>query len=110
MAMAATGALDKLYNYAKMLATGEKLTESQRNDFRTLAREFYSTAYDQYNTKREEYVGIAKRNELNIEDVVGKPPKSPTKTLSAQDQQALNWANANPNDPRSVQIKQRLGM
>ena len=30
-------------------------------------------------------------------------------TLSAQDQEALNWANANPNDPRSAQIKQRLG-
>ena len=30
-------------------------------------------------------------------------------TLSPQDQEALNWANANPNDPRSAQIKQRLG-
>jgi hypothetical protein len=29
--------------------------------------------------------------------------------LSAQDQEALNWANSNPNDPRSAQIKQRLG-
>ena len=29
--------------------------------------------------------------------------------LSPQDQEALNWANANPNDPRSAQIKQRLG-
>lgn len=29
--------------------------------------------------------------------------------LSSQDQEALNWANANPNDPRSAQIKQRLG-
>lgn len=29
--------------------------------------------------------------------------------LSPQDQEALNWANSNPNDPRSAQIKQRLG-
>jgi len=29
--------------------------------------------------------------------------------LSPQDQEALAWANANPNDPRSAQIKQRLG-
>jgi hypothetical protein len=29
--------------------------------------------------------------------------------LSAQDQEALAWANANPNDPRSAQIKQSLG-
>jgi len=28
---------------------------------------------------------------------------------SQQDQDALNWANSNPNDPRSAQIKQRLG-
>jgi len=29
--------------------------------------------------------------------------------MSAQDRQALEWANANPNDPRSAQIKQKLG-
>lgn len=29
--------------------------------------------------------------------------------LSPQDQEALNWANSNPNDPRAAQIKQRLG-
>jgi hypothetical protein len=28
--------------------------------------------------------------------------------ISTQDQEALNWANANPNDPRSKQIKLRL--
>jgi hypothetical protein len=32
------------------------------------------------------------------------------KELSAQDKQALDWANTNPTDPRSVQIKQRLGL
>ena len=66
MAMLATGALDKLYNYANLITTGQKLTPSQREDFRKLSNEFYSTAYSQYNTKRDEYVGIAKRNELNI--------------------------------------------
>lgn len=110
MAMAATGALDRLYNYAKMLTTGEKLTPNQREDFRKLSNDFYSTAYTQYNTKRDEYVDIAKRYQLPVEDVVGKSPKAPNKTMSAQDQQALNWANANPNDPRAAQIKQRLGM
>jgi hypothetical protein len=29
--------------------------------------------------------------------------------LSPQDQEALSWANSNPNDPRSAQIKQRIG-
>lgn len=33
----------------------------------------------------------------------------PEKPLSQMDQQALEWANANPSDPRAAQIKQRLG-
>lgn len=30
--------------------------------------------------------------------------------LSAQDQQALDWANSNPKDPRAAEIKKRLGV
>lgn len=30
-------------------------------------------------------------------------------SMSPQDKEALEWANANPNDPRSAQIKQKLG-
>jgi hypothetical protein len=38
-------------------------------------------------------------------------PKTATaKKLSPMDQQALDWANANSNDPRANQIKQRLGI
>lgn len=37
------------------------------------------------------------------------PDKKPT-GLSERDQQALKWANANPNDPRAVAIKRRLGV
>ena len=36
--------------------------------------------------------------------------KSAVKKLSPMDQQALDWANANSNDPRAKQIKQRLGI
>jgi len=35
--------------------------------------------------------------------------EQPKKRLSGEDQQALDWANANPKDPRSAQIKKRLG-
>ena len=35
--------------------------------------------------------------------------EQPKKNLSGEDQQALDWANKNPNDPRSAQIKNRLG-
>jgi hypothetical protein len=37
------------------------------------------------------------------------PPK-PTEAPSPKDQQALEWATANPNDPRAKQIKQKLGI
>jgi hypothetical protein len=35
--------------------------------------------------------------------------EQPKRTLSGEDQQAMDWANKNPNDPRSAQIKNRLG-
>lgn len=55
---------------------------------------------------------------LTIEDLTGKTAKKPeaeakrpaTPALAGQDKQALDWANANPNDPRAAAIKQRLGV
>jgi hypothetical protein len=38
------------------------------------------------------------------------PPPPAGSNRSAQDQQALDWANSNPNDPRSATIKKRLGV
>ena len=32
------------------------------------------------------------------------------KTFTAEEQQALDWANQNPNDPRSKHIKEKLGV
>lgn len=72
LAMKATGALDKLYNYAQMRANGTLLTPKQRQEFGALANEFYQTATDQYNSKYNEYSDIAKRNNLNPLDI-GKP-------------------------------------
>jgi hypothetical protein len=40
----------------------------------------------------------------------GVPAGGEARGMSADDKQALDWANANPNDPRAAQIKQRLGM
>jgi len=37
-------------------------------------------------------------------------PAKQGKTLSAEDQQALDWAQSNPKDPRSAEIIKRLGM
>ena len=38
-----------------------------------------------------------------------KEKNQPSTKVNTQDENALAWANANPNDPRSAQIKQRLG-
>lgn len=40
----------------------------------------------------------------------GSQAETSQKQLSPRDQQALDWANSNPNDPRAEQIKRRLGM
>jgi hypothetical protein len=45
---------------------------------------------------------------LNI--LPSKKKMEPAKKLSPMDQQALDWANANSNDPRAKQIKQKLGI
>ena len=39
----------------------------------------------------------------------GRGPATPAPQLAPIDQQALEWANANPADPRAAAIKQRLG-
>ena len=42
-------------------------------------------------------------------DETAAAPSRPAAALAPADKQALDWANANPKDPRSLQIKQRLG-
>jgi hypothetical protein len=83
MAMQASGALDRLYNYAQMRVNGTKLTPTQREDFRRLSDEFYQTSLNQYNEKFNEYMDIALRNNLNPDDIgktdVFKPSAPPKK-------------------------------
>ena len=109
MAMAATGVEDRVRNYAQMVIDGTKLTPNQRKDFTELSSKLYNASAEQFNQKRGEYAGIAERNKLDVEAAVGAPAEIKTKQLAPQDQQALQWANSNPNDPRAAQIKKRLG-
>ena len=109
MAMAATGVEDRVRNYAQMVIDGTKLTPSQRKDFTDLSSKLYNASAEQFNQKRDEYAGIAQRNKLDVEAAVGGAAPIKATPLNIQDQQALQWANANPNDPRSAQIKQKLG-
>lgn len=77
MAMAASGLLDRAQNYASMVINGTKLTPTQRVDFQKLADALYGESVKQYNAKRGEYEGIAKRNQLPVEDVLGSESKGP---------------------------------
>jgi hypothetical protein len=55
---------------------------------------------------------INRLNRLRGGEVAEQQPqaKQPQKELSQQDQSALNWANANPDDPRAKRIKDKLGV
>lgn len=110
MAMAASGLEDRARNYANMVITGQKLTPTQRKDFTELGQQLYNVSAEQFNQKRGEYSGIAQRNKLDVDAAVGAPAKVKAKELAPQDQQALQWANSNPNDPRAAQIKKKLGI
>jgi hypothetical protein len=77
MAMAATGLLDRVQNYANLVVTGQKLTPQQRKEFQTLADALYGESVKQYNAKRSEYQGISARNGLNEDDVLGPPSMAP---------------------------------
>jgi hypothetical protein len=84
MAMAASGLLDRITNYAQMTLSGQKLTPTQRKDFQTLADKLYAESAKQYNTKRAEYKGIADRNQLPEADVIGAPASAPANGWSIQ--------------------------
>lgn len=78
MAMAASGLLDRATNYASMVMNGTKLTPTQRKDFQKLADALMDESTKQYSAKRGEYKGIAERNKLNVDDILGPEPKSPS--------------------------------
>lgn len=71
MAMAASGLLDRVENYATNILKGTKLTPTQRQDFQRLADALYAESVKGYNAKRGEYQGIAERNQLSVPDVLG---------------------------------------
>jgi len=76
------------------------LTKSGKD---TTAEAFIANAEERYNILLPLYQKALGR------DLTGRDTSAPT-TLSTSDQEALDWANANPNSEFSAQIKQRLGV
>lgn len=64
-----------------------------------------STGRDDFKTK----LSPASRRELDALNPQA-PAASAPRQMTAQDQEALKWANANANDPRAAAIKKRLGV
>lgn len=76
MAMQASGAWDRLTNYAQMRINGTKLTPEQRKDFERLADDLYGAAAQAYNAKRSEYDSFARSYGLDANRVVGPAAKT----------------------------------
>ena len=93
MAMKASGALDRLENYANMTISGHKLTPKQRQDFGELADQLYGAAAERYDATANEYRGIASDYQLNPDRIAkvsqrgspqdGKPAGAPVDLRAA---------------------------
>jgi hypothetical protein len=79
IAMQATGALDRIRNYADSIIKGTKLTGAQKQEFGRLADQLYNAAAQVYNAKRDNYISIAEDYGLNAQRIAGKPAQVQTK-------------------------------
>ena len=90
----AFGALDRTQEPESVRNEIDRLIGSLQGS-KANVREAYDTTYA-YKPQKNEPATATSRSSMPA--------------LNSQDQQALNWANSNPNDPRAAQIKQRLGV
>jgi len=128
-----TGKSDKKFDpmYADLMS-GKKRREVEKkgglwnfNDMR-YGQEAYDAAVDELTTKGhtdindfnrfwDDQIEVKKNKKLEkyqkFSPLVKKRTAGSAETsgLSAEDQQALEWANANPDDPRAKQIQQLFG-
>jgi hypothetical protein len=79
IAMAAAGRMDRLNNYFTNMMTGQKLTPTQREDFKALSNELYAAAGQAYNQKRDEYKGFGQAYKFkNLDTALGAPATIPS--------------------------------
>lgn len=79
IAMAAGGRMDRLRNYFDLWSSGNKLTPTQREDFKALSNELYAAAAQAYNAKRNEYKGFGNAyNFKNLDAALGAPATTPS--------------------------------
>jgi hypothetical protein len=95
---AGTGLSNADREYAEMMAGGKV----------TLDRKAIERILDINERAARNVISLHNKNVSGIKTNVPLTVDVPSR-LSPQDQQALDWANSNPRDPRAAQIKQRLG-
>jgi hypothetical protein len=79
IAMAASGRMDRLQYYFNNFISGEKLTPTQRDDFKQLSAELYAAAGQAYNQKRDEYFGFGSQYGFkNLDAALGGPATLPS--------------------------------
>jgi len=79
IAMAASGRMDRLQNYFSNFMSGQKLTPTQRDDFKALSNELYAAAGQSYNQKRDEYKSFGSAYGFkNLDTALGEPAKIPS--------------------------------
>lgn len=71
MAQNATGAIDRVYNYAQMVANGQRLNPQQRAEYVRLANDLFGNSEKEYKNRATEYSRIAKEYGLKAENIVG---------------------------------------
>ena len=67
MAMQASGALDRFMNYGNRLKTGQKLTPTQRIEFREAGEALYNASKQRFGETVGQYEGIAKQYGLDAQ-------------------------------------------
>lgn len=95
---AGTGLSNADREYAEKMAGGKV----------TLDRKSIERILDINERMARNVIALHNRNAAKVKTNIPLTVEEPGR-LSPQDQQALDWANANPGDPRSAAIKQRLG-
>ena len=78
IAMAASGRMDRLKYYFDNWASGNKLTPTQRSDFKQLSNELYAAAGQAYNQKRGEYLDFGSSTGVDLDKALGAPANIPS--------------------------------
>lgn len=116
----ASGIPDRIRNMYNRALSGERLGSAQRQDFVTQAQYLAGAHAQAMKEVENEFAGYAKEygidSKLIFQSRAGgsggsaKPKTSNKKALSAEDQQAIDWAKKNPKDPRAKEILKENGL